>query len=219
MTTKRPDSAPAAPIGNLVSYSDALRLEALAGPHPAEEFGSSPSAAPEKLPEPITASSIDGRVSRKLNPCIYPSAHALHFPQGLVAVSPNAPPVRAELRQGAEEIFARAEYARDQGDLENAARLFGRAAGTWRTTGDVLKAADAYIELGAVLLRQGRGKILSELATRLLGLLEIKPLPEGANLNLRIYAALTAKGNEDREAFLGLVQERRLFRHRFIRTS
>ncbi len=128
-------------------------------------------------------------------------------------------PVREELRQGAEEIFARAESARDQGNLEDAARLFGRAAGTWRTTGAVLEAADAYIELGAVLQRQGRERILPELAARMLALLEVKPLPEGAPLNLKVYAALIAKGNENREAFLGLVQERRLFRHRFAQAS
>jgi hypothetical protein len=126
----------------------------------------------------------------------------------------SAAPVLGELRRGAEEIFARAEDARDQGNLEDAARLFGRAAGTWRTTGDVLEAADAYLELGAVLLRQGRGRILPELAARLLGLLEIKPLPEGATLNLKVFAALVANGNENREAFLGLIQERRLGRHR-----
>lgn len=124
-----------------------------------------------------------------------------------------------ELRSAAAEMFARAENARDQGNLEDAARLFGRAAGTWRTTGEVLEAADAYIELGAVLLRQGRGRILPELATRMLGLLQIKPLPEGALLNLRVFAALIAKGNENREAFLGLVQERRLFRHRWTQES
>ncbi len=111
-------------------------------------------------------------------------------------------------------MFDRAEDARDQGNLEDAARWFGRAAGTWRTTGDVLEAADAYLELGAVSLRQGRGGILPELAARLLRLLEVKPLPDGAPLNLRVYAALVAKGNENREAFLGLVQERRLGRHR-----
>ncbi|MEP7012509.1 MAG: hypothetical protein ABJC13_19485 [Acidobacteriota bacterium] len=126
---------------------------------------------------------------------------------------PSAPP-SSDLRKGAEEIFARGENARDQGNLEDAARWFGRAAGTWRSTGDALEAADAYLELGAVLLRQGRGVILPELAARLLALLAIKPLPEGAGLNLRIYAALVTKGNENREAFLGLVQERRLGRHR-----
>lgn len=124
-----------------------------------------------------------------------------------------------ELRRAAAEMFYRAESARDQGDLEDAARLFGRAAGTWRTTGDVMDAADAYIELGAVMLRQGRGRILPELAARLLVLLEIEPLPEGAHLNLRVFAALIAKGNESQEAFLGLVQERRLFRHRCARAS
>ena len=132
---------------------------------------------------------------------------------------PAGAPGSGDLRRGAEEMFTRAEDARDQGNLEDAARWFGRAAGTWRTTGDVLEAADAYLELGAVLLRQGRGKLLPELAARLLRLLEIKPLetkplPEGAALNLRVFAALVAKGNENREAFLGLVQERRLGRHR-----
>lgn len=116
-------------------------------------------------------------------------------------------------------MFTRAESARDRGDLEDAARWFGRAAGTWRTTGDVLEAADAYIELGAVLLRQGRGRILRELAVRLLDLLEIKPFPEGAHLNLRVIAALIAKGNENQEAFLGLVQERRLHRNRLARAD
>ncbi len=137
----------------------------------------------------------------------------------MAALSPVAAPNREALRRGAVEIFARAECARDQGDLEDAARLFGRAAGTWRTTGDVMEAADAYIELGAVLLRQGRARILPELAARLLVLLDVKPLPKGAQLNLRVFAALIANGNENREAFLGLVQERRLFRHRFARAS
>jgi hypothetical protein len=122
-----------------------------------------------------------------------------------------------ELRRAAAEMFARAENARDQGNLENAARWFGRAAGTWRSTGDVLEAADAYIELGAVLLHQGRGKILPELAARMLVLLEIDPLPVGAHLNLRVFAALVAKGSENQEAFLGLVQERRLSRSRLVR--
>jgi hypothetical protein len=135
------------------------------------------------------------------------------------ASRPKKPSPDKQFRHRAEEIFAQAENARDQGNLEDAASLFGRAAGTWRTTGRVLEAADAYIELGAVLLRQGRGRILPELATRLLALLEIKPLPEGAHLNLRIFAALIAKANDNPEAFLGLVQESRLFRHRFVRAS
>ncbi len=124
-----------------------------------------------------------------------------------------------DLRPAATEMFSRAETARDQGNLETAARWFGRAAGTWRATGDALQAADAYVELGAVLLRQGRGGILPELAARMLGLLLAnEPLPEGAHLNLRVFAALIAKGKEEPDAFLGLVQERRLARHRFART-
>ncbi len=120
----------------------------------------------------------------------------------------------SRLRRSAEELFARAEGARDQVDLEGAARLFGRAAGTWRSTGDALEAADAYLELGAVLVRQGRGRILPELAERLLGLLKIDPLPEGALLRLRVFAVLMAKGATEREAVLGLVRERRLARFR-----
>ncbi len=120
----------------------------------------------------------------------------------------------SRLRRSAEELFARAEQARDQVDLEAAARLFGRAAGTWRSTGDVWEAADAYLELGAVLVRQGRGRILPELAERLLGLLKIDSLPEGALLRLRVFAVLMAKGATEREAVLGLVRERQLARFR-----
>ncbi len=137
------------------------------------------------------------------------------FPHGSLAPA-LAPDL---LRQAAGEIFDRAERERDAGNLEDAARLFGRAAGTWRATGEVTRAVDAYIELGAVLLRQGRGGILPELAARLLALLDVKPLPEGARLNLRIFAALMAKGAADREAFQGLVLERRLGRHRAARAD
>ncbi len=121
---------------------------------------------------------------------------------------------RSRLRRAAEELFARAEHARDQVDLEAAARLFGRAAGTWRTTGDVLAAADAYLELAAVLLRQGRGQILPDLAARVSNLVEVNPLPEGVHLRLRVFAVLIAKGATEREAVLGLVLERQLARSR-----
>ncbi len=132
----------------------------------------------------------------------------------------TAPPLApGALRRAAGEIFDRAERERDEGNLEDAARRFGRAAGTWRTTGDVMAAADAYLELGAVLLRQGRGGILPELAARLVALLEITPLPPGAHLNLRVFATLMAKGAANRDAFLGLVLERRLGRHRAARAD
>jgi hypothetical protein len=116
-------------------------------------------------------------------------------------------------------MFARAESFRDQADLEGAARLFGRAAGTWHSTGDVLEAADAYIELGAVLLRQGRGQVLPDLAVRVLNLLGQKPLPKGARLKLSVFAALIAKGATAREAFLGLVLERQIGRTRAARSQ
>ncbi len=115
----------------------------------------------------------------------------------------------SRLRRSAGELFARAEHARDQGDLEGAARLFGQAAGTWRSAGDVLAAADAYLELGAVLLHQGRGRILPELAERLLDLLKIDPLPQGALLQLRVFAALISPGAEDPGPYLELVRRRR----------
>ncbi|MEP7011558.1 MAG: hypothetical protein ABJC13_14645 [Acidobacteriota bacterium] len=132
----------------------------------------------------------------------------------MASVSPASPLAPGELRRAAGEIFDRAERERDDGNLEEAARLFGRAAGTWRASGEVMAAADAYIELGTVLLRQGRGGILPELAARLLALLEGTPPPEGARLNLRVFAALMTHGAANRDAFLGLVQERRLGRHR-----
>ena len=116
-------------------------------------------------------------------------------------------------------MFARAERAREENRLEEAARYFGRAAGTWRSNGNVIEAADAYLELGAVLLRQNRGHLLPDLAFRVQSLLESDRLPEGAHLNLRVFAALMAKGAKEREAFLGLVQERRLARHRLALAS
>jgi len=125
---------------------------------------------------------------------------------------------RQVLRQAAAEMFARAENIRNQDDLEGAARLFGRAAGTWRSTGDVPEAADAYIELGGILLRQGRGQALPDLAARVSNLLEVNPLPKGARLKLSVFAALIAKGATEREAFLGLVLERQLGRARAARS-
>jgi hypothetical protein len=116
-------------------------------------------------------------------------------------------------------MFARAESFRDLANLEGAARLFGRAAGTWRSTGDVLEAADAYIELGGVLLQQGRGQVLPDLAARVSNLLEINPLLKGARLKLRVFAVLIAEGATKREAFLGLVLERQLGRTRAARSQ
>lgn len=136
--------------------------------------------------------------------------------RGSVPLSRTAP---FQFRQGAADIFACAESARDGGNLEDAARLFGRAAESWRTTGNVLEAADAYLELGALLLRQGRGKILPDLAVRTLNLLKIVPLPPGARLNLWVFAALMKKATVDRDPFLALVLERRLGRLRRARAS
>lgn len=124
---------------------------------------------------------------------------------------------RQELRRAAAERFAQAERARDEANLEEAARLFGRAAGTWRSAGDVLEAADAYIELAGVLLRQGRGQVLPDLAVRVSKLLDVKPLPKGARLKLSVFASLIAKGGAEREAFFGLVLERQLGRARACR--
>ncbi|MEP7011690.1 MAG: hypothetical protein ABJC13_15305 [Acidobacteriota bacterium] len=115
-------------------------------------------------------------------------------------------------RHEAQEIFARAEAALDQGLVEDAARLFGLSAAKWRATGDVFPAADAYFELGAILLLQGRGGLLSDLADRLLELLKQDPLPPGSHAKLRIFAALMRKGAANQDAFFSLVHEQR--RHR-----
>ncbi|HEV7670564.1 MAG TPA: hypothetical protein VGS22_18750 [Thermoanaerobaculia bacterium] len=49
--------------------------------------------------------------------------------------------------------------------------------------------------------------------------LPAKPFPEGAHLNLRVFAAPIANGNAGKVAFLGLVQERRLGRKRLAQAS
>ena len=114
--------------------------------------------------------------------------------------------------QNVEEIFARAEAARDQGCLEDAARLFGRSASNWAAYGKVIQAADAYFELGAILLQQGRGGLLPDLADRLLELLKCRPLPAGSLLKLQIFALLMKRGATEQGAFFSLVHEQR--RHR-----
>lgn len=117
--------------------------------------------------------------------------------------------------QEPQEIFARAETARDQGRLEDAARLFGRSAADWGATGMVFHAIDAYFELGAVLLLQGRGGLLGDLADRLLELLKHRPLPPGSHLKLRVFADLMRIGATTQGAFFCLVHEQR--RHRAAR--
>ncbi|MEP7008955.1 MAG: hypothetical protein ABJC13_01385 [Acidobacteriota bacterium] len=118
--------------------------------------------------------------------------------------------------QDAEETFARAEAARDQGRLEDAARLFGRSAANWGATGEAFLATDAYFELGAILLLQGRGRLLPDLADRLLELLKNGP-PPGSQAKLRIFAALMRQGAANPGAFFCLVHEQR--RHRMAQRS
>lgn len=122
---------------------------------------------------------------------------------------------RLKFPQHAEEIFARAETARDQGRPEDAARLFGLSAANWRATGQIFLAADAYFELGAILLLQGRGGLLLDLADRLLELLKYKTLPPGSHAKLLIFAALMRRGAANQGAFHCLVHEQR--RHREAR--
>ncbi|MEP7009078.1 MAG: hypothetical protein ABJC13_02020 [Acidobacteriota bacterium] len=114
--------------------------------------------------------------------------------------------------QDAQQVFARAEAARDQGRLEDAARLFGRSATTWGTEGRVFQAIDAYLELGAILLLQGRGTLLPDLAERLLELSKQNPLPPGTYAKLQIFAVLMRKAVEIEGAYFSLVHEQR--RHR-----
>ncbi len=118
-------------------------------------------------------------------------------------------PLAPEGLANAHEIFARAEAAREQGRLKDAARLFGRAAATWGAAGQVYLATDAYFELGAILLREGRGGVLAGLADRLLELLHHSQLPAGSQLKLRIFALLMRQGASNPGAFFSLVQEQR----------
>lgn len=84
-------------------------------------------------------------------------------PAGLAARRGRAP---VQFPQDALETFVRAEAARDQDRLEEAARLFGLSAAKWRASGELFLAIDAYFELGASLLLQGRGGLLPDLAAR-----------------------------------------------------
>ncbi len=122
---------------------------------------------------------------------------------------------RLKFPQDAQEIFARAEAARDQGRLEDAARLFGRSAAKWGASGKVIQAANAYFELGAILLLQGRGRLLPDLADRLLEHLKASPLPSRSRLRVRVFAALLRRGASNQTAILHLVVEQR--RHREAR--
>ncbi len=126
-------------------------------------------------------------------------------------------PERLGLSQDAEEIFAQAEAARDQDRLKDAARLFGRSAARWGAAGKVILAADAYFELGALLLREGRGGLLPDLADRLLELLDHVPLPPGSRLKFQVFAILMRKAAANPSAFISLVHEQR--RHRKARTE
>ncbi len=127
------------------------------------------------------------------------------------------PSMNSRSPQDAQEIFARAEAARDQGRLNDAARLFGRSAARWGAAGKVVLATDAYFELGAILLLDGRGGLLPGLADRLLELLHHSPLPSGSRLKLQIFAFLMRKGAANPGAFFSLVQEQR--RQRKARTE
>jgi hypothetical protein len=133
-------------------------------------------------------------------------------PAGLAPRPTRAP---AKFSPDALETFARAESARDQGRLEDAARLFGLSAAKWRASGELFLAIDAYFELGAILLLQGRGGLLAELAARLLELSKHDRLPPGGYAKFQIFAALMRKGATDPGVYASLVRELR--RHRAMR--
>ncbi|HXU30190.1 MAG TPA: hypothetical protein VN851_06410 [Thermoanaerobaculia bacterium] len=129
--------------------------------------------------------------------------------------TPRQDSAHLRLPQDAVEAFAHAEAARDQGRLEDAARLFGRSATIWGAAGWVFHAADAYVELGAILLFQGRVGLLPELAFRVIALLENDPLPPGSRIKLAVYAHLMRNGAADQGAYFSFVHELR--RHRKAR--
>ncbi len=114
--------------------------------------------------------------------------------------------------EDAKGTFALAESARDQGRLEDAARLFGRSATRWAKSGKAFPAIDAYFELGAILILQGRVGLIPDLAEHLLDLLRSDSLPPGSSIKIAVFALLMRKGAADPGPFFSLVHQLR--RHR-----
>ncbi len=106
----------------------------------------------------------------------------------------------------------RGERASEEGDHSRAVSLFERAAITFETTGDLLFAADAYLELGLALLYLQRADEIPPLAPRV-GRLASAPVPiPGSVLLIRVFAAILRQAPEQPGPFVDLVDRRRRLR-------
>lgn len=115
-------------------------------------------------------------------------------------------------RRFAEGLMLRGERASGEGDHARAVSLFERAAITFETTGDLLFAADAYLEHGLALLYLHRGEEISALVPRVARLAATpSPIP-GNSLLIRVFAAILRQANELPGPFVDMVDRRRRLR-------
>lgn len=115
-------------------------------------------------------------------------------------------------RRFAEGLMLRGERASEEGDHSRAVSLFERAAITFETTGDLLFAADAYLELGLALLYLQRSDEIPPLAPRVARLASPPaPIP-GSTLLIRVIAAILRQAPEQPGPFVDLVDRRRRLR-------
>lgn len=106
----------------------------------------------------------------------------------------------------------RGERASEEGDHSRAVSLFERAAITFETTGDLLFAADAYLEHGLALLYLHRGDEISALAPRVANLASTPSSVPGNALLIRVFAAILRQANDVPGPFVDLVDRRRRLR-------
>ncbi|HXU32384.1 MAG TPA: hypothetical protein VN851_17600 [Thermoanaerobaculia bacterium] len=106
----------------------------------------------------------------------------------------------------------RGERASEEGDHSRAVSLFERAAITFETTGDLLFAADAYLELGLALLYLNRDDEIPALAPRVARLASTQAPFPGGTLLIRVFAAILRQAPEQSGPFVDLVDRRRKLR-------
>jgi len=89
------------------------------------------------------------------------------------------------------------------------ALLWAEAADAFRSAGDPLAAAVAYLERGAALLELGRGEELPALASRIRSLTVREGASDLAFLRLSVFSVILAAAPRNAKAFLELVRELR----------
>jgi hypothetical protein len=115
-------------------------------------------------------------------------------------------------RRFAEGLMLRGERASEEGDHSRAVSLFERAAITFETTGDLLFAADAYLELGLALLYLHRNDEIPPLAPRVARLASTSAPGPGGTLLIRVFAAILRQAPEQPGPFVDMVDRRRRLR-------